>query len=92
MELLAKVQDLRNLPPIENARLVVAAARMFEVFQNGCVVLQKMKLRGRQHVVVQYQVNVGSGGKAVVAALTRRGSRKPGVVVCVAKSLRRAVL
>jgi hypothetical protein len=66
-----------KLPLVEHARLINAAARMFEVFQSGCVTLQKLKTGGRQHVIVQYQqVNVGPGGQAVVAGKVRRGSRK----------------
>jgi hypothetical protein len=77
MELMAHLGQARTLPPVEWARLVNAAARMFEVFQSGCVTLQKLKTGGRQHVIVQYQqVNVGPGGQTVVAARVRRGSRK----------------
>jgi hypothetical protein len=77
MEMLVRVHQFHNIPPVELVRFVNAAARMFDVFQNGCVVLQKLKMRGRQHVVVQYQqVNVAASGQAVVAARVRRGSRK----------------
>ena len=43
---------------------------MFDVFQTGCLTLQKLKSGGKQHVVVQYQqqVNVSEGGKAVIAS------------------------
>lgn len=64
------------LPPVEVARLTNAAGRMLDVYQNACLVLQKLKTKGTQRVVVQYQeVNVGDGGQAVVAGkLGARGS------------------
>jgi hypothetical protein len=56
-----------------------AAARLFEVYQSACLTLLKLKAKGRQRVVVQYQqVNVGQGGQAVVAGRVGRGSRKRG--------------
>jgi hypothetical protein len=78
MDLLVRLeQTLVNLPPVERARLTNAAARMFEVYQSGCLTLQKLKTRGKQHVIVQH-VNVGPGGQAVVAGRLSRGSRKRG--------------
>lgn len=63
----------------EVARFTNAAARMMDVYQNGCVTLQKMKAGGTQRVLVQYQqVNVGPGGQAIVADRISRGSRTPG--------------
>jgi hypothetical protein len=71
-----------KLQPGEVARFTNAAARMMDVYQAGCLALLKMKTQGRQHVVVQYQqVNVASGGQAVVAgklrarATARRGKK-----------------
>src|SRR5262249_46514068 len=70
---------LATLPPVEKARLVNASARMMEAFQMGVLTLQKLKLRGNQHVVVQYQqVNVAPGGRAVVTGKLGRGSRRRG--------------
>ena len=51
---------------------------MIDVYQNACLVLQKLETKGTQRVVVQYQqVNVNEGGRAVVAgkvgARVRRG-------------------
>jgi hypothetical protein len=66
-----------NLPPVERARLTNAAARMFEVYQSGCLTLQKLKTGGRQRVIVQH-VSVGPGGQAVVAGRVDRGSRGRG--------------
>ncbi len=78
MKLMASLERSdRELPPVERARLTNAAARMFEVYQSGCLTLLKLKTRGRQHVVVQHQqVNVGSGGQALVAGRLSRGSRR----------------
>lgn len=68
-----------NLPPGEVARFTNAAARMMDVYQAGCLTLQKLKTRGTQRVLVQYQqVNVGDGGQAVVAGRIGRGSRNRG--------------
>jgi hypothetical protein len=56
MELLVKIQEsqtLRASQPGELAKLTNAAARLFEVFQSGCLTLQKLKSGGRQHVLVQ---------------------------------------
>lgn len=74
MKLLAKADEFR-LPPVEAARLANAAARMMDVYQNACITLQKLKTKGTQRVVVQYQqVNVATGGQAVVAATVGRGA------------------
>jgi hypothetical protein len=70
-----------KLQPGEVARFTNAAARMIDVYQNACLVLQKLKTKGTQRVVVQYQqVNVNEGGQAVVAgkvgARVRRGTAR----------------
>jgi hypothetical protein len=79
MDLLGRVEQASNLPPVERARLTNAAARLFEVFQAGCLTLQKLKTGGRQHVVVQHQqVNVGQGGQAIVTGKLGRRSRNRG--------------
>jgi hypothetical protein len=68
MRLLERVLNTENLQPVEVARFTNAAARMMDVYQAGCLTLQKLKSGGTQRVEVQYQqVNVGSGGQAVVA-------------------------
>jgi len=68
-----------RLQPGETARLTNAAARMMDVYQAGCLTLLKLKSRGTQRVVVQYQqVNVGSGGQAVVAGRVGPGLRTRG--------------
>lgn len=70
--------DLR-LQPAEVARFTNAAARLMDVYQAGCLALQKLKTSGTQRVLVQYQqVNVGDGGQAVVAGRIGRGSRSRG--------------
>jgi len=79
MQLLVRVVEIPNLPIVEHARLVNAAARVFEVYQSACLTLQKLKTKGQQHVVVSYQqVNVAPGGKALVAGRVGRGSRRRG--------------
>ena len=77
MRLMGRIEDpLWKAQPTEAARLVTAAGRAFEVFQGAVLTLQKLKTRGRQHVLVQYQqVNVADGGQAVVAGKLHRGSR-----------------
>ena len=66
-----------DLPPVEVVRLTNAAARMMESFQNGALTLQKLKTGGTQRIAVEYQqVNVATGGQAVVAR--RVGARAPG--------------
>ena len=61
----------------EVVKLTNAAARMMEVYQNASLTLQKLKTRGTQRIEVRYQqVNVGSGGQAVVAGAVRGGSCK----------------
>ena len=45
----------------EVARLTNAVARQLEIYQTGCLTLQKLKTGVRQQVLVQHQqVNVGS--------------------------------
>ena len=82
MEMLVRVQQpmLNNTPHVELVRLTNAAARLFDVFQAGCMTLQKLKTGGTQRVVVQYQqqVNVSEGGQAVIATKAGRGSRTRG--------------
>jgi len=64
------------LPHAEVARHTNAAARLMDVYQAGCLALQKLKSGGTQRVLVQHQqVNVGPGGQAVVAGRIRGGSR-----------------
>jgi hypothetical protein len=68
-----------TLPPGERVKYTNAAARMMDVYQNGCLSLLKLKTRGTQRVVVQHQqqVNVAEGGRAVVAGkLEARASRR----------------
>lgn len=79
MEVLVRLQEDVRLPPVELARLTNAVARLFEVYQSGCLTLQKLKTGGTQRVVVQYQqVNVEPGGQAVVAGTLAGGSRTRG--------------
>jgi hypothetical protein len=67
------------LQPGETARFTNAAARMMDVYQAACLTLLKLKTRGTQRVLVQYQqINVGPGGKALVAGRVGGGSRRRG--------------
>jgi hypothetical protein len=78
MEMMARA-NASNLPPLEHARLMNSVARMFDTYANGTITLQKLKSGGRQVVTVQYQqVNVGAGGKAVVAGRVPGGSGRKG--------------
>ena len=65
MTLLASSLNPR-LPPVEQARLTNASARMMQVYQEALLALQKFRAGGKQTVVVQY-VQVRHGGQAVVA-------------------------
>jgi hypothetical protein len=81
MDLLGRFKEtgyFTKLPVADQVRLINASARMFDVFQTGCLTLQKLKSGGKQHVVVQYQqqVNVANGGQAVVAGKASRQSRR----------------
>ena len=51
-----------TLPPVEEARLANAAARMMQIFQEGLLTLHKLKTGGRQTMVVQH-VQVSDGCK-----------------------------
>ena len=73
MTLLACALNPR-LPPVEQARLTNASARMMQVYQEGLLALQRFRTGGKQTVVVQY-VQVANGGQAVVAGKLGRGSR-----------------
>jgi len=79
LEMSAGTERLRPLQPGEVARFTNAAARMMDVYQAACLTLLKLRNRGAQRVEVQYQqVNVGPGGKALVAGRVDRGSGKRG--------------
>jgi predicted component of type VI protein secretion system len=73
MKLLAGGLDSR-LPPVEQARLLNAAARLMQVYQEGLIVLQRIRSGGQQTVVVQH-VHVSDGGQAVVAGKLSGGSQ-----------------
>jgi hypothetical protein len=63
-----------RLPPVDVVRLTIGDAPLIDVYQIACLMLLKLKIKGTQRVVVQYQqqVNVAKGGQALVA-----GSGKP---------------
>ena len=47
MNLIAGLDTSRGLPHVDAARLTNAAARLFEVYQAGCLTPQKLKSGGR---------------------------------------------
>ena len=64
---------------VEAGRCMNASARMMDTFQHGLLTIQKLRSGGQQTVVVQH-VNVGDGGRAMVAGEVKvRGKkvRKP---------------
>lgn len=74
---LLELSQSSKLQAGERARLTNAAARQMEIFQNGCLALQKLKMKGTQRIIVQQQqVNVGPGGRAIVAGKLGPGSRR----------------
>lgn len=58
--------DKRQAANVEAARTTNAMARLMQTFQQGTVTLHRLRTGGRQVVTVQH-VNVGAGGKAIVA-------------------------
>jgi hypothetical protein len=60
---------------IEAGRLLNASARMMETYQHGMLTLQKVRSGGQQTVVVQH-VNVGDGGRAMVAGQVKLRGKK----------------
>ena len=75
-DLAMKVSYLTMSPdigPLNIPKLSNAAVRLMEAFQGGVLALHKIKTGGRQTVVVQH-VDVGSGGKAVIAGSVNSSS------------------
>jgi hypothetical protein len=70
------------MPPslsIEAGRMFNAAARMMDTYQHGLLTIAKVRSGGKQTVVVQH-VNVGDGGRAMVAGQVKlRGRKQPQV-------------
>jgi hypothetical protein len=67
-----------GLPPVEQVRLLNAAARLMDVYQSGLLVHHKIRHGATQTVIVKQQVQqvqVNDGGQAVVAGSMRRGKR-----------------
>jgi hypothetical protein len=65
----------QQMQSIEAARMAGAAARMMEAFQRGLLTLDRLRNGGRQVVTVQH-VNVGDGGRAVVAGKVSTGGQR----------------
>jgi hypothetical protein len=73
LELVAKA----DLPPVEIPRITNAAARMMDVYQGGCVTLQKLKTHGQQRVLVQYQqVSVANDSAMLASAVSSAMSER----------------
>ena len=68
-----------RLPTVEEqVRLLNAAARLMDVFQNGVLVHHKIRHGATQTVIVKQQVQhvqVNHGGQALVTATMRRRRR-----------------
>jgi hypothetical protein len=66
-------------PTVEQVRLLNAAARLMDVFQNGVLVHHKIRHGATQTVIVKQQVQVNEGGQALVTghvAARKKGSRR----------------
>ena len=55
---------------MEKARLLNAGARLMKAFQDGLLVLNKVRTGGKQTVLVQH-VQVSDGGQAVVSGTVK---------------------
>jgi hypothetical protein len=60
---------------VEAVRMMNASARMMDTYQHGLLTIAKVRSGGQQTVVVQH-VNVGDGGRAVVAGQVKSRSKK----------------
>ena len=60
---------------IEAGRMMNASARMMDTYQHGMLTLAKIRSGGQQTVVVQH-VNVGDGGRAMVAGQVKLRGKK----------------
>jgi hypothetical protein len=68
-----------GFPTVEQVRLLNAAARLMDVYQNGVLVHHKIRHGATQTVIVKQQVQqvqVNDGGQAVVAGSMRRDKRR----------------
>jgi len=61
---------------VEAGRCMNASARMMDTFQHGLLTIQKLRSGGQQTVVVQH-VNVGDGGRAMVAGEVKVRGKRP---------------
>jgi hypothetical protein len=68
-----------GLPTVERVRLLNAAARLLDVYQNGLLVHHKIRHGATQTVIVKQQVQqvqVNDGGQVVVARTMKRGRQQ----------------
>jgi hypothetical protein len=64
-----------QLLSIEACRMMNASARMMDTFQHGMLTIAKVRSGGQQTVAVQH-VNVGDGGRAMVAGQVKLRGKK----------------
>lgn len=57
---------------VESARLINAAGRMMNTYQQGLLTLQRLRSKGEQHITVQH-VTVAEGGQAIVGTVNQGG-------------------
>ena len=72
----AKQHD-QQFASTESTRLLNAAARLMNTYQQGLLTIQKLRTGGKQIVTVQH-VNVGAGGQAVIGNVQTGGGQLPG--------------
>jgi hypothetical protein len=86
MELMVKVSDsqfLGKLPVADHVRLTNAAARLFDVFQAGCLTLQKLQTGGRSGSSSSISSGqrlarwAGGGRSEARTGITQPGERAP---------------
>ena len=78
MKLFARAEN-EKLPPVELVRLTNGAARLMDIFQSLLLTLQRLRVGGKQTMVVQH-VNVEGGAQAIVAGrLQAQGGGGPGI-------------
>ncbi len=57
---------------VESARLINAAGRMMNTYQQGLLTLQRLRSNGEQHITVKH-VTVVKGGQAIVGTVNQGG-------------------
>jgi len=73
MQLLTRAMDSKH-PAVEAARLVNAASRLLEIYQQGFLTFHRVRT-GPQRIVVQH-VQVNDGAQAVIAGNLKQEGRR----------------